>query len=156
MTDLPVRVREMFPEDENFIYNSWLKSYRNARAVRNMENPAYFKEQGKLIRDMLDTCNVTVVCNQNDSTQILGYMVSQNLAGILCIHYLYIKQPYRGNGLAKMLVKARGHEIGKPGVYTHHTALSDRLSGKFRFMYNPYIAFETREKDTTDYAAIED
>lgn len=147
----------MFPEDVNFIYNSWLKSYRNARAVRQMENPAYFKEQGDLIRDMLDTCNVTVICNANDSTQILGYMVSQSFDGILCIHYIYVKQPFRGNGLAKKLVAARDHELGRQaGLYTHHTSIADRLSGQFRFMYNPYLAFKPREKDTTDYAAIED
>lgn len=159
MEKLPVRLRNMRPEDKSFILNSWLKSYRQAPAVRRMENNAYYHEQQKVIHDLLDNVNVLIACNEADNNQIYGYLVSQRISNVFVIHFLYTKLTFRNCGIAKMLIQARDHDLGKvAAVYTHHTDAANRLAYKYRFTYNPYITsyFKNYVESEIDYAAIED
>jgi ribosomal protein S18 acetylase RimI-like enzyme len=158
MKKLPVRLRNMQPEDKNFILNSWLKSYRKSPAVRRMENNAYFHEQSKVIKEMLDNVNVLIACDEKDSTQILGYLVSQRIDNVFIVHYLYTKLPFRNCGIGKMLIRARDHDLGDVAAcYTHHTDTANRLAYKYKFMHNPYITSYFKEfvQGDIDYAAVE-
>ncbi len=155
---LPVRLRNMQAEDKNFILNSWLKSYRKAPAVRRMENNAYFHEQSKIIKDLLENVNVLIACSAEDSTQIYGYLVSQRIDNVFVMHYLYTKLPFRNCGIGKMLIAGRDHELGKlAAVYTHHTDQANRLAYKYKFMYNPFVTsyFKNYVEEQIDYAAVE-
>jgi GNAT superfamily N-acetyltransferase len=126
-------------EDKNFILNSWLKSYRNAPAVKKMENSAYYHEQGKIIKALLENANVLIACDENDHNNIYGYLVSQRQQGVFIIYYLYTKLPFRNFGIGKKLIQARAHQLGvHAGVYTHHTEAASSLAYKYRFMYNPF------------------
>lgn len=155
---LPVRLRNMQPEDKNFILNSWLKSYRKAPAVRRMENNAYFHEQSKVIKDLLDNVNVLIACSAEDSTQIYGYLISQRIDNVFVMHYLYTKLPFRNCGIGKMLINARDHDLGKTAaIYTHHTDTAIRLAYKYKFMHNPYVLsyYKNYVTGDIDYAAVE-
>lgn len=161
MTDqVPIRVRNYEPDiDKNFILNSWLKSYRNSPATRNMENGTYYFEQGRLIEEMLDKCSVLVACNTDDSTQIYGYLVSQEIKGTFIIHYVYTKLDFRNLGIAKMLIKARGHKLDRdnPAVYTHRTSSTDKHAYRFSLMHNPYMLTYWKDyiEEVIDYATID-
>jgi hypothetical protein len=156
---LPVVLRHMRKEDENFILNSWLKSFRNGPAVRRMENNAYYVEQSKVIKELMASVNVLIACDEKDLNQIFGYLISQRIDNIFVCHYVYTKLPFRNCGIAKMLIRARDHELGEmAGVYTHHTESASSLAYKYKFMYNPYVTryFKDYVEPETDWAKVED
>lgn len=155
---LPVRLRNVTAEDHNFILNSWLKSFRNGPAVRRMENSAYYHEQAKVIKELLQSVNVLVACDKDAPNQILGYLISQRINNVFVLHYVYVKQPFRNCGIAKMLIAARDHELGETAaVYTHHTESASRLAYKYKFMYNPYVTryFKEHVEPEVDWAKVE-
>lgn len=157
---LPIRLRNYDEkQDTNFILNSWLKSYRDSPQVNRMENSAYYHEQAKIIKELLKTVNVLVACDKSDSNQIFGYLVSQRVDNTFCLHYVYVKLPFRNMGIAKMMIAARDHELGKEvGLYTHHTDPANKLAYKYRMMFNPYVTtyFHKYVTEPIDYAAIDD
>jgi ribosomal protein S18 acetylase RimI-like enzyme len=158
MKKLPIRLRNMQPDDVNFILNSWLKSFRKAPSVRRMENNAYFHEQSKVIKGLLEKVNILIACDEKDSNNVYGYLVSQRIDNVFVIHYLYVKLSFRNMGIGKMLIRARDHELGEVAAcYTHHTDTANRLAYKYKFMHNPFILnyYEKYVEGDIDYAAVE-
>jgi GNAT superfamily N-acetyltransferase len=143
---LPISLRPVQPEDKNFILNSWLKSYRSAYAVKRMQNEAYFLEEGKVIKDLLNNVDVLIACDAKDPNQIFGYAVSQKVRGTYVLHYVYVKLPFRNCGIAKALIEGQGHKLNKQAAsYTHHTQAVDQLSYKYKFFYNPYLVAQSKQ-----------
>lgn len=152
---LPIRYRAAIAEDANFIFNSWLRSYRNSPFARNISNTIYFNEQHKLLEELVKTCKVVVACNESDTSQIYGYIVGDNIDGFLVIHYLYVKQSFRNMGIGKSLLNMFDHDIDKAAIYTHHTKIADRLAPRFNLIYHPYVLhtnydFTGADNDETD------
>jgi hypothetical protein len=134
-----VVIRQAVEADVPFIFNSWLKSYR--ASCRSISNPVYFEFQHKTIEALLKRCQVQVACNATDANQLYGYIVYEQIDGVLVVHYCYIKDAFRRIGLLPKL--AAGLDVSAGGFYTHDTRGAAKLlaSGKLKFMYNPYLAF---------------
>ncbi len=121
------RVRQGRPSDIKFITNSWLKSYRDSHTVKGCPNDLYYRYQHKVIDALLPTSGVLVLCDSVDDDFILGYVVYQRVEGMVLLHWLYIKHPFRRRHLAKDLIKlvlkAEAREDGTPPavVFTHKT-----------------------------------
>lgn len=50
---LPIRIREATEPDISFIFNAWLKSFRDSSLTRNVTSTIYFSEHHKVIENLL-------------------------------------------------------------------------------------------------------
>jgi hypothetical protein len=135
-----VQIRSATEADVPFIFNSWLKSYKGSSAVRNVSAPVYFDFHHKLIEKLLQRSQVHVLCSPDDSSQVFGYIVAEQVEGVQVIHYAYVKYAFRGMGLCSMLAKHAGLDKQIGGFYTHETHSTLKLLNGSKFVYNPYLA----------------
>lgn len=133
--------------DHAFVYNSFLKSYRDSPMVRGVPNTIYFAKQHELIENFLvDPRSMGVVaCSAVDPTQIYGYILGQSIAGesapALAIHWVYCKQPFRNCGIARKLYEQLSSSMKPSAMYfTHRVKTVDRLVQSLpHLIFNPYI-----------------
>lgn len=142
---LPIKYRAATQEDVGFIFNSWLKSYRNSNFARFISNTIYYTEQHKIIETLISENKVIVACNEQDSNQLYGYICAGTVEGFLVCHYIYVKHTYRNMGIGKSLLSQMSHDPSNAALYTHHTRVADRLAPKYNLVYHPYLAFPTKE-----------
>ena len=140
-----IRLRPMVEDDLAFIFNSWLKSYRFSHFGEKITNTIYFSDHHKIIERLIDHSKVLVACNQEDPTQVYGYIVGGESEGTFVLHFIYVKHTFRNMGVGKTLLDAMGHDKEVAGVYTHHTRMADKLAAKYNFVYHPYLMFDTKE-----------
>ena len=98
-TGLRYRLRDLEPEDLNFVLNAWLKSYARFCNIR----PRYFEIYEASIKRLLSTgCRCLVACSARDPNLIFGFAVADLRFHLL--HYVFVKQALRRNGIATTLV----------------------------------------------------
>lgn len=139
-----VKSRLAVNEDLNFILSSWLRSYRNTYLVRFVNNDTYFSAQKRLIMRILEQRTVMVISSNEDSDQIIGYLVygpySLNPTSVV-LDYAYVKSPYRKMGFLRHMVDSVSLDYAKDTKYLCPiiTQLSLKLQPKFGYTFNPYI-----------------
>lgn len=136
-----VQIRTATEADIPFIFNSWLKSYRSSAFAKPISNPVYFDFQHKVIEKLLQRSQVFMLCSTQDSAQVYGYVVTEEVDGVKVLHYCYIKYAFRGMGLCSSLLKHANLSKEQGGFYTHDTHATTKLLGKTKFVHNPYLAF---------------
>ena len=145
---LPIRIRKANQEDVNFIFNSWLKSFRGSRFAQDMSNTIYFNEHHKVLERLAKTSEIIIACADKDPEQIFGYICVEKIEGVFVLHYIYVKHTYRGMGIAKLLLSAFEREPDTTGCYTHHTRIAEKLAGKYDLVYHPYLlSYSERSED---------
>ena len=148
--DISIRIRPATEEDIPFIFNSWLKSYRNSFFARDVPPPVYFTEHHKVLEDIVKTNTVLVACNPDESNQIYGYMVAGTVDNVFVLQYAYVKHPYRSLGVGKLLLKAFNHEKGTAGFHTHSTRAGRDIAIKYNLVYSPYICLRTPSEEPVE------
>jgi GNAT superfamily N-acetyltransferase len=123
---LPVKFREIQETDLPFVFNSWLKSYRNSKEGKLLKNDQYFLEQKNRIEALLEWSKVVVASDPEDEWHVFGYAVATQVQGTSILHYVYVKQPFRKLGIGKALVNAVS-EPNAPAVFTTHPTSSGRF-----------------------------
>lgn len=137
---LPIRLRAGLEADAPFIFNSWLKSYRFGDLAKHCDNSVYFAEQHKLIETLLKRCKTLVACGDKDAGEIYGYIVYEQVEGLLVIHYCYVKHTFRSMGMARELMVEAGHKRSESAaLFTHYTDIMKKLADKLNLVYHPYI-----------------
>lgn len=137
-------VRAAVPGDLNFILATWLRSFRfDSWAAYNLRGPVYFKNQERLIRDILGRPNVVAMVGALDDQPdaVLGYVVVEPT----CIHFAYTKGAWRRMGVSRTLLLATGLFDSLDGVEVSHATdrpdgdWSKWIAGKFPgLVRNPY------------------
>jgi ribosomal protein S18 acetylase RimI-like enzyme len=150
MSQESVLLREPNKDDINFIFSSWLKSFRSSNFAKNVTNTIYFDQHHKVIESLLQNSKIIVACNRDDKKQIIGYMVATKINDILTIHYAYVKHPYRRLGVGKLLLSAFDHDPTEVSCYTHDTHMSNKLAAKFNLIYQPYLMIISLAKGSLD------
>lgn len=136
---LVVKIRQALEGDASFIFNSWLKSFRENGLARPVSNEVYFAEQHKLIERLLKSATTIVACDPKDPAQIFGWACYERVEGIFTLHYVYVKQPFRLLGLTAELLADSGHDFKTAGLFTHWTPAALKLHNKKNLLYHPYI-----------------
>lgn len=146
----PIRLRKAIQDDVSFIFNSWLKSYKYSLFARNITNTIFYTGHHKVIERLLKHNDTIVACNNDDPTQIFGFINAGKIDGIFCLNYLYVKQSFRNLGIGKALLNAFDHDANIASVYTHHTRISEKLAAKYNMVYHPYLLINLEDsKDDT-------
>jgi GNAT superfamily N-acetyltransferase len=92
-------------DDENFIYSTWLKGLRYGNELFSLiDQEIYFKTYHVIIEFLLKhpTTRIEVAALKEDPEVILGYVVRNQDT----VHWLFVKQAWRGIGLARSLLSA--------------------------------------------------
>jgi len=140
--------RQALPGDLPFVYNSWLKGYRDrSRWAQSIPSQIYFSNHKKVIEKVLHNpgARILLAVSPECAEQIFGYLVYQETPqNITMLHYLYVKQPYRGIGLAGTLVnmvsKLTAHDKTVPMIATHNFDTGwEAMSEKWNLVFNPYV-----------------
>jgi len=152
---IEIELRLMQDADFNFIKNSYMKSYRNSYLSKHVKPNLYNNYQSTLFDRLMADSSVLIACNPSESYQILGYAIYNNAKKLL--HYVYVKNPYRKNKIAKRLVErivdSHSFEISHLTPFMKSMLFGNRGSnGKtvnksktfndFNLSYNPYNLFE--------------
>lgn len=151
---IPVLLREANALDAPFIMNSWLWGFRSSAFASAVSNSEYFPGHQALILEILARSQALIAYNPEDPTQYYGWVCFETLTELPVVHFVSVKQAFRGFGIArKLLTQATG---GKAFFYTHDTtrirAPRDRERETYKFnqvikklkeggTYNPYLAF---------------
>lgn len=156
--------------DKNFIFNSWLKEYRNSLFATANVSPfinqngkadlhrlsvpdsIYYKHHAIIIQNLLESSYVLVLCNPENEDHIFGYIVYQPYNEHVIVHFLYIKSLYRRFGLAKKLLSDITDIKNKTIYASHMTEMaSTYMMRNYKLIYSPYLLCElsTLPLDTT-------
>jgi GNAT superfamily N-acetyltransferase len=139
MSGLDYEIREGVPEDLRFIWRTWKSSF----LVDSVNRGVYCRvSEGKhkpygwawdimngRVDHLLSKSDVWVACNPDDSDQIFGWIAVEDGR----MHYMYVKDVYRGQGIAKELLD----KAGGPKEFTHFTYAMENLSKKLGMWYTP-------------------
>lgn len=131
-------LRDPLETDIDFLFNSWLKSYRHSNECNAMNNEVFFKRFGKIITKILGDSTIIVACNPDDQDQIYGYLAYKTLDDVFVLHYIYVKYPYRKLGIAKKMLDTVT-DLSKPMVATFANRWVDAMRGKLLITFDPYI-----------------
>lgn len=142
---MEIAIRSYDNADVGFIFNSWLKSFRESPTVRRVPNSVYYENHHSLIDTILASSRsqLLVACNPEDANEIYGYVVAEYFEERTVVHWVYCKQKFRQKGVARQLMGKilEGAEEGLPIFYTHYTKAVDReIHNKAgAIIYDPYI-----------------
>lgn len=126
--------------DVGFIFNSWLKSYRDAPFVSGIPNTIYYREMHLAIEKVLARANVVIACDPGEPELIFGWGVGEGAKdGTLLLHYLYVKHALRKFGIAKSL-EEEFKKLPHTGVaYTCRTPpLFEAIRRRPLYVYTPF------------------
>ncbi len=139
-------LRDVQKDDLPFIFNSWLKSYRDSPAMGGIPNTVYYAGQHALIEALLERSRVVVACAKDDPTQIMGYALAEYVDDVRLVHWVYVKHTFRGFGIGRAL---EGAVIGLPSSspvhYSHRVKTTDRLlKNRTAYVYNPFYLMQVK------------
>ena len=134
--------RPMTPNDQNFIYSTWLKSYRQMPANQNMSNDVFFHYHKQIVEKIINKSNVqvTMITDPTDANHIYGYTVIEWCGSVPIIHYVYTKHTYRRLGLLSNLIKELIPDFGQKTIFVTHESRHHKVfKAKFGLEYNPHL-----------------
>lgn len=147
----PTRVvhRTVTTRDLPFITNSWLRS-NCKRGYKHLEPQVYYQWHHRVLEALIPASNVIVACDVDDPDRLYGYGVAKYDGPTLIVHYLYVRDGWRRQGIGRSILRA-WLERWTPGalVWTHSTELFEgflnhlRKTGEMAVpgIHNPYLAF---------------
>lgn len=142
----PIMLRGPVDDDVRFVTSTWLKSFREAGTfTRHVGNDLYFAQQHTLISKLWNDPRSTrlMAVFPEDTAFLYGWLFGTGTDAGPIIHYVYVRNSWRGRGIATALVQAMTE--GADGFTSHHTPAWDALERGMdgpRFRYSPFLAFE--------------
>lgn len=130
-------IRQAGPGDRGYLMDTWLQTYRASPFAKKLPDFAYWSDFGHvgLVESIVNTVPGKVACLPDAPEFIYGYAVSDGHF----LHYLFVRNEFRGQGLGRALLDAVGMAAGPLNI-THLTPdFSQRLArGRTVAFTNPY------------------
>ncbi len=137
----PFAIRSANGSDLNFIYATWLRSYRNDSEIGiSVRKSVYFDSYQLIIDNILakSTTRVIVACKPDEPEVIFGYLVAEPTLDVL--HYAFTKEAFFKLGVAKSLYKTLFLNSSPSSVsISHMTHQANDLCKQFN--YNPFLLY---------------
>lgn len=136
-----VALRTVQPDDVDLIYDSWLHSGRTDRGPP-VDKAIYFHGQRQVIGELLKRSPVIIACEPAVPAHVLGWVCFELRAGLLVLHYIYVKKAFRRMGIATLMMRDMlAHPDASKGLtYSHWTPAAKPLMKRFHGVYNPYLS----------------
>lgn len=128
VTDQPdVKVRTARAGDQAYVASTWLRSLTNGRPSARDD------ELRTTIDRVLDhkATRILVACERKQEAKLYGWLAHVPLESRALVHYLYVREPLRGRGIARALADRAELLTGKPLVYTMRGPAATPLLLKF-------------------------
>jgi spore coat polysaccharide biosynthesis protein SpsF (cytidylyltransferase family) len=129
-----VRIRQGRKEDQVFIIDSWLESYRLSRWAKKVPGPIYYREHKARVLETLRSSTVLVACDKEQDDHLVGWCAYDTRA----LHYVYVKGQMRRFGIARELIQPCRGVVKLHTHETSHGAVA-RLRACLHSMFNPYL-----------------
>lgn len=127
-------IRPAIDSDVALIHSSWLRSYWNASAsASGVRFDLYQAGQRARIARLLSF--VEIACSPEAPDTIMGWRCADYTGDRSALHYVYVRQIYRRQGVAKYLLGTWDWQA------THMTPAFARAFP--RIPYNPYLLEQT-------------
>ncbi len=135
-----IKLRGATESDMNFIYNSWLKSYKNSLIGKTMTNDVFFTNHKQVISEILNSplTSIVVAVSPEDNDQILGFACIETSPSYNVLHYVYVKFTFRKFGIASSIIDGLGG-WDRFKFVTHLPKNWKTVSRKHNVHYNPYL-----------------
>lgn len=140
-----ITTRDMQEEDINFIYSTWLKSYRQSDYCKTLSNDVFFLNHKEIISVILNNSNtkVTIICDKEDPDQIYGYIVAEIVKSQTILHFIYVKYNFRKFGIMKHYLQEFNYLNNSVNFITHLPRHYPELKKKYGLEFNPYLLFSS-------------
>jgi hypothetical protein len=102
------KLRPYRPSDLNFILNSWGASYYKGADYIDFLSPREFNEKHRPIREEIlsrPNAAVLIACGTQDEDLILGWILVEKPKKGIILHYIYVKEAFKGEGISDELLK---------------------------------------------------
>lgn len=114
--EIKIVVRDVRPEDHNFIFSAWLKGqYFGSSYFRQIPSDLYFEEYAKTIATLLSPIHpkgpvtIRIACDENQPEWISGFSVSRGED----LYWVYVKEDFRNQGIATLLIEGQNITTAK-------------------------------------------
>lgn len=131
-----IKIRLAEDSDANLIINSWMESYRHSEFAKFMTKFTYNINHRALVLEALKRSDVYCAVAKDDADQIYGWVCIEP-GSVQCLHYIYVKQPFRELDIAHKLL---AHAIQKDATFSFSHLAQDGMA-KYLFseaVYDPY------------------
>lgn len=133
-------IREATPEDADFVIgtflDSWLGNYNAGPFPIHLQRPTYRETIHTLLARARARC--TVVCLSENPDFVVAWALVEAFPNALrgldqpCLHYCYVKHPYRRRQIASALITASGIDPTKPFRHTFDSKDWERVCFVYR------------------------
>lgn len=132
-------LRPVKAEDVSFLYNSFLKSYRDAPAVAGMPNTLFYKKLHGVAESIFrDPNSFTIIaCDPAEPDVVFGYLFGEKIGEDLVIHWAYSKHAFRGFGLGKAMEEEFLKIPHRAVYYSMRTRVTDSLMKTRDYTFDP-------------------
>lgn len=130
-------IRDYLPfVDDAFIFDSWMRSYYGqSAATLYIPRVEFNLHQPKVIAKLLSRSQIKMAVKNDDNDLIIGYAVYEKPVNAL--HYIYVKEAFRGFGICRELIHQSGFAQGTK--VTHLTMKGRSIALRRGFIYSPYF-----------------
>lgn len=134
--------RPYVQDDIPFIQSSWGSSYFDGGPIKLHLSPTEFHEFHRPIRThffMRERATAIVCVWKKDPNLIIGWIAVEKprTSKGLVLHYLYVKQAFKHEGVAQKLIKMALPD--RPVFYTHSTEKASRIMRKNSEYFTEFI-----------------
>lgn len=99
---MPIALRPATEADLPFITSTWIESYIRSPATRRIPKAVFLEGHRRVIDRLLAKYNAWVACDPGDRDVLYGWSLCQYDPAAL--HYCYVKETRRGQGVARALI----------------------------------------------------
>ena len=137
----PVQFRILEAPDEAFVYNAWLKSYKDSPCGKTLINDIFYGNHKLIVKKLMEDplVNILLAVNPDDRDQIYGFACVEKTPTVSTLHYVYTKYNFRQFGIAKAMVTTIEPDLDKIKFMTHLPRDWRSVVDKFNILYNPYL-----------------
>ena len=136
-----INIREAEPDDLNFIYDAWFKSWRSSKYAGVVPNNRYFELMRETVENLVGRGARLLVAVA--SGRLLGFICYEMTTdGLPVCHYIYVKDPYFKFGVGELLRDEAFPNMLEPGFITFKSPIVMKYFSDFK--HAPEIA---RRKD---------
>lgn len=132
-----VILRSSTLDDEDFLYSTWLNSFKELSAFNSTPRDLYYSYQKRVIEKCLEHNKTILLVNADDSEQIFSFISYREDEDTPIVSYIYTKPAFRKRGFARYLLDSTTNL--RKGFYTHHTLSSQKLAKSSNLVYVPFF-----------------